>query len=475
MKPLIKFGFNKTAGIDDLTIEHIKYAHPSLIKILAKCFDIYAHCGSVPDDFGRGVMKPIPKFKGVKKNCNVDDFRGITICSIISKIFEHCILRHFNEITTSIRQFGFKKNSSCHMAIYSVKRVINYFNDRGSTVAVGSIDLRKAFDKVNHYGLLCTLQQKHINARILDLLENWMEKSNAVIDWMKTVSAPVACSAGVRQGSVLSPVLFSLFVDSVLERLKSSGLGCIVNFECHNSFMYADDLILLSNSVTDMQAMFNLCAELFHNLDLPINLEKCHWMRIGPRHNSTCAPLFLNNTLINCVSESKFLGSTFCSGKKLCWGLNELKNKFYRNANMILGRIGNTSCEHVILKLIKTQGLQTLLYGVTASDLASSELGCLDFAYNGVFVKVFNVKTIENIRLCQFYSGNLTFSHMYELQRYKFLKTMLELKILVPQSSIDAREYRDYCNIKCKYNLDDKDSSQSTLTKFWIHFKSTVI
>lgn len=285
----------------------------SLIKIIAKCFDIYIHCSTVPDEFGRGVMKPIPKFKGVKKNCNVDDFRGITICSIISKIFEHCILNHFNEITTSNRQF--QKRSSCHMAIYSVQRVIKYFIDRGSTIAIGSIDLRKAFDKVNHYGLLCILQQKLINVRILDLLENWLIKSNAVIDWSGTTSAPVACSAGVRQGSILSPVLFSLFVDSVLDRLKSSGLGCFVNFDCHNSFMYADDLLLLSNSVTDIQAMFNLCAELFRNLDLPINLEKSHCMRIGPRHNKICAPLLLNNTVIKWISETTFLGTTFCSGK----------------------------------------------------------------------------------------------------------------------------------------------------------------
>ena len=55
---------NKAPGHDSLTIEHIKYAHPSLVVILCKLFNIILDTGFVPDDFGLGITTPIPKFKG---------------------------------------------------------------------------------------------------------------------------------------------------------------------------------------------------------------------------------------------------------------------------------------------------------------------------------------------------------------------------------------------------------------------------
>ena len=83
----------------------------------------------MPENFGLDVTTPIPKFKGNKKIVEADDFRGITICPIISKIFEHC-LKIFIPTNTSIRQNGFKEKVGCNNSIHSVRRVIKYFNNR---------------------------------------------------------------------------------------------------------------------------------------------------------------------------------------------------------------------------------------------------------------------------------------------------------------------------------------------------------
>ena len=77
--------------------------------------------GLVPDDFEIGVTTPIPKFKGNKKQTTADDFRGITICPIISKIFELCIVDSFSGIDTSVRQFGFKKSVGCNNSLHTVQ------------------------------------------------------------------------------------------------------------------------------------------------------------------------------------------------------------------------------------------------------------------------------------------------------------------------------------------------------------------
>ena len=212
--------FNKAPGIDGLSIEHIAYAHPSLVIVLRTLFNIMLYIGVVPDEFGIGVTTPIPKFKGCKKSVSADDYRGITICPVISKIFERCIIRYI-DFETSNRQFGFKKKVGCINSLHKLRKVINYFNNKKSTVNLGVIDLKKAFDKCNSFGILCMLQRKTVNVCIINILENWFAKNSTTVKWNNVTSDRVPLLSGVKQGGVLSPVLFTLFVDGLLNILNN--------------------------------------------------------------------------------------------------------------------------------------------------------------------------------------------------------------------------------------------------------------
>ena len=140
---------------------------------------------------------------------------------------------------------------------------MQFFNNRGNTVTLGFVDIRKAFDKCNQWGILQCLQNKFINPVIIDILDHWFQISTAKIKWNNVLSNPVTLTAGVRQGGVLSPLLFSAYVDTVLIELGKTNSGCFINKLCLNSFMYADDLILLSISVTDLQDLLSKCASIF--------------------------------------------------------------------------------------------------------------------------------------------------------------------------------------------------------------------
>ena len=83
----------------------------------------------------------------------------------------------------------------------------------------------------------------------------------------------------------MSPFLFSVFIDDVLINLHQSKLGCHINLMCFNSFMFADDLILLAISVCDMQKMVELCKTELDWLDMRINTDKSSCIRIGKRFN----------------------------------------------------------------------------------------------------------------------------------------------------------------------------------------------
>ena len=76
--------------------------------------------------------------------------------------------------------------------------------------------------------------------------------------WDRTLSGSFMVKNGVRQGAVLSPTLFSLYINSLMEKLEHSGLGCHVNNFYYGSAAYADDIILLSPSRNGLQAMFSM-------------------------------------------------------------------------------------------------------------------------------------------------------------------------------------------------------------------------
>jgi len=118
--------FKKFATILIILSEHLQFSHPLLLVILSKLFNCMMDTGHVPECFGQSYTMPIPKAScNVRiKSDTVNDFRGISISPVISKVLEHCTLdgrRKFFE--TSDSQFGFKNDSGCSRALYTLRCV----------------------------------------------------------------------------------------------------------------------------------------------------------------------------------------------------------------------------------------------------------------------------------------------------------------------------------------------------------------
>jgi len=164
----------KAAGLDELTTEHIVHSHPVLLVILAKLFNIIMYAGYVSYGFILSYTVPLPKVDTISSANVVDNYRAISISPILSKIFEQCIFKKYSKFfNSSQNQFGFKKGSSCSYAIYSVRKVVDYYVNGGSTVNVCLLDLSKAFDKMNHSALFIKLMDRLIPVQVLSILENW--------------------------------------------------------------------------------------------------------------------------------------------------------------------------------------------------------------------------------------------------------------------------------------------------------------
>src|SRR6476469_1439196 len=164
--------------------------------------------------------------------------------------------------------------------------------------------------------------------------------------------------------------------------------------------------------------MFDLCSEVFTELDLPINISKCYAMLIGPRFNIACSALTIQGAVVPWVDSVKFLGVTICKSRSFSCSWDDAKRKFYCNSNAILGRLGTSAPFDELLKLINAQAVPNLIYGISAATLTTQEIKSLSYAYNSVFTKMFNTFDKNVIYCCQFYSGYLCFNMLYDLHRY---------------------------------------------------------
>ena len=98
------------------------------------------------------------------------------------------------------------------MLFFALQSVVDFHIKHGSTVNTCMLDMSRAFDKVNHYVLYLKLMKRKVPAQFLNVLINWYGKCSVCVKWCIVFSEWFHLSCGVRQGGVLSPILFTVYV-----------------------------------------------------------------------------------------------------------------------------------------------------------------------------------------------------------------------------------------------------------------------
>ena len=406
----------KAADFLGLTAEHLQYSHPILFCILAKFFNWFMRVGLVPTQFGVSYTVPLLKGnKGYNKKLSVQDFRGISISPVLSKVLEHCILRRFNGfLTTSDNQFGFKKSLSCSQAIYCVRNIVNHYVSNGSTVNLCALDITKAFDRMNHHGLFIKLMSRYIPVSLLNVLEYWFSICSTCIIWNNVHSCMFKLVSGVRQGGVLSPYLFAVYIDDVIQHVKSLNVGCMFRFVNASIILYADDILLLAPSICCLENLLLACETKLHELDLAINVKKSVCIRIGPRCRSPCVPLVMSDGSELCWVESvRYLGVFITRSCHFC-SFDNAKKSFYRSFNAIFGKIGRIASADVVMHLIKSKCIPILLYAVEACPVNRSLEKSLQFSVTRILMKIFKTISSDFVMECHNYFCFYTISTLLE-------------------------------------------------------------
>ena len=139
-----------------------------------------------------------------------------------------------------------------------LKEIVSLHNCKGSAVYTCMVDTSKQFDKI-HFGKLFDLLKRGMPASNFRVPLNQYENQTICTNWNGVCSDDFHITNGVRQGGVLSPLLFTVYLDELIDRLKEKGIGCYVGYHYVGAFAYADDLTLLSPSRSGLQSMLSLC------------------------------------------------------------------------------------------------------------------------------------------------------------------------------------------------------------------------
>ena len=306
------------------------------------------------------------------------NYRGIALSSLILKVFDNCLLLLFGHLLSNDSlQFGFQEGCSTVQCTWAVQETISHYLRGGSEVFCCLLDFSKAFDKVNFNELFRKLRARELPPIVLRLLIFIYRNQSCYIRWNCRMSETFSVKNGVRQGAILSPSLFCVYLDSLLDLLRKAGVGCHLGGHFLGALGYADDVILLAPTREGLQAMLKICENFSSTHSMLFSSDpdpgksktKCLFFS-RKRKSSEIRNVFLNGNSLPWVESAKHLGNLLSSKVNLGTYSPETKSDllikraiFFEKVHQIKQQFGKYH-PRLVLKLLSIYS--TAFYG---SDL----------------------------------------------------------------------------------------------------------
>ena len=166
------------------------------------------------------------------------------------------------------------------MCVYSFKEVAHMYNRRKTPLFVAFIDIKSAFDKVCFWKLFTKLIDRQVPRSIIQILVfNYVNQAMCV-NWGTYFSRHFYMTNGIKQGSILSPYLFSLFLEDLNLSVSKTKAGCCIGSSTQNNLAWADDLVVMSPSAHGLNELLAVCDDYAKEHLVTYNTKKTKCMYI---------------------------------------------------------------------------------------------------------------------------------------------------------------------------------------------------
>lgn len=324
---------------EGLTSDNFKNGTHLMKVYISLLFTTMLSHGIAPEGLLLSTIVPILKNKRGNK-CDSNNYRAIAISSLLGKLFDIIVLKEqHTSLFTDVLQFGFKPNSSTIICTSVLLETIEYYNEHGSDCYLLLLDASKAFDRVEYVKLFNILRDRNICPVVLRLLMNMYINQKIQIKWNNLISSQNNISNGVKQGGCLSPTLFSIYLNGLIENLRRCNIGCRYGGQYMGVFCYADDLSLICPSYSGIKEMLKICESYAKQFDILFNAKKSQIVFFKGKcktANFIKPPLQMENgESIPYVDECNHLGNVLSSKSKNTLIQNAI-NDLYMRTNCLL-------------------------------------------------------------------------------------------------------------------------------------------
>lgn len=305
---LAKCKENKAPGLDGIPYEHFKNAPDQFLAKLVDFYDKLYRTAEVPNAYKKSIIFPIHK-RGTLED--VTNYRAISFSDAILKIFCNLLLTRLNKVIKhknllSENQAGFREGYSTNDHIFTLTSMVKIYQAKKKSLYAMFIDFKSAFDGIDRNALYYKLNRMGISSKFLKILKSLYENTHASVWNGFELSEEFPTTTGLKQGCVWSPILFSLYVDDIAEGLPGGASVLDLNIKI---LLYADDMVILAETVDSLQLMINRLSEYCKKWNLQVNLEKTKIMvfknggKLARREK-----WHLRGERIEVVKEYKYLG-----------------------------------------------------------------------------------------------------------------------------------------------------------------------
>ena len=304
----------KSPGVDEITPEMLKAGGNEILIWFKRLANVCMNEGEVPKDWQRSIIVPLYKGKGDKTECG--SYRGISLLSVPGKLYSRILIDRARSVTENVleeEQSGFRKGRGCVDQVYALRSILEKMNEKQKVAFMAFLDLEKAYDRVQRESLWEVLKIYGIGGKLLNAIKSFYRCSESCVRVCQEESEWFEVKVGLRQGCVMSPWLFNVYMDGVVKEFKArildKGVSLKVGFESIrvSCLLFADDTVLIAESEEQLQAFVNEFVIVCERRGLKLNVGKSKVMSTGGANEGELVVNMKNETMEE-VRDFKYLG-----------------------------------------------------------------------------------------------------------------------------------------------------------------------
>lgn len=302
IETIMKLKPEKSPGTDNITNDAIKTAYNLLSEPLTKLFNMIIKSIETPYQWSDSNI--ILLYKKGDPN-NIGNYRPISLLPTVYKIFSTIINNRIGrslEMKQPIEQAGFRKGFCTIDHIHTLELIIEKYQEFQKPLYVAYIDYQKAFDTISHNSIWQSLEAQNVEKAYIDVIKNIYGRCTSRVK-LETAGPSFPVERGVRQGDPLSPRIFIAILETVLSDLDWTKKGIYIQGKYLSHLRFADDLVLFSESSSQLQGMIEDLCKASRQVGLEINISKTKIMS-----NHIKKDIMLDGSTLEYVEQYVYLG-----------------------------------------------------------------------------------------------------------------------------------------------------------------------